>query len=328
MDARNKYILDALGVLAWHDAGYTGTGVHIASVENFQSAGDNAHERLTYLACKEVAPNAEYYYLPQARNGTEGKELSETAFHARLVGEVERNDISVWFGSRSTSRDPQLDKALDTVPRLTVLFSAGNTGDGGGSKFIDGNNVYGVGAVNISWSYSVGGVPAEGAEMMILPAFYSSESDAVDFAAPTDLYINDSRFDGTSCATPVLAGMCALINEFFIERTGYPLTRGKMYDFLFDNCVKIGGAARTKKSGWGMPILPPIESIDIQKYAGETTMFSDIQNHWAKDYIEKCARLGIVNGYEDGRFRPNEAISRAEVCTIIAKLADKMGVKK
>ena len=57
-------------------------------------------------------------------------------------------------------------------------------------------------------------------------------------------------------------------------------------------------------------------------------MFSDIQNHWAKDYIEKCARLGLVNGYDDGKFRPNEAISRAEVCTIIAKLVDKMGVKK
>ena len=281
-DNKNKYVLDALGVTAWHDAGYTGKGVHIASVEDFANAPKNAHASLTCLACKEVAPDAEYHYLPQSRNGAEGKTMSETEFLARLVGRVETENISVWFGSRSSTTDNQLDKALNTVPQLTAFFSAGNTGDRNGSTFINAKNIYGVGAVNVTWAHSILGVPSEGAHMTVVPSFYSSESDAVDFAAPTDIYVNGQQFDGTSCSTPVLAGMAALVNQLFIERTGKPLDRDAMYAFLFDNCYKISGKTHHPKSGWGMPILPPIDSIDFSKYTEADMYFPDIEKHWAE----------------------------------------------
>jgi fibronectin type 3 domain-containing protein len=40
--------------------------------------------------------------------------------------------------------------------------------------------------------------------------------------------------------------------------------------------------------------------------------------HWAWAYIEKAKELGLISGYADGSFRPNQYITRAEVAKIIA----------
>ncbi|MGF1675894.1 MAG: S-layer homology domain-containing protein, partial [Rivularia sp. (in: cyanobacteria)] len=40
--------------------------------------------------------------------------------------------------------------------------------------------------------------------------------------------------------------------------------------------------------------------------------FPDITNHWARPFIEALARRGILNGYPDGTFRPDNSVTRAE----------------
>ncbi|MGI5971860.1 MAG: S-layer homology domain-containing protein [Oscillospiraceae bacterium] len=45
--------------------------------------------------------------------------------------------------------------------------------------------------------------------------------------------------------------------------------------------------------------------------------FSDIQNHWAKDYIEDLAERGIVSGFEDGTVLPEKNITVAEALTLL-----------
>lgn len=45
--------------------------------------------------------------------------------------------------------------------------------------------------------------------------------------------------------------------------------------------------------------------------------FSDISGHWANEYINSAADKGWVNGYPDGTFRPNQAITRAEFVTLV-----------
>ncbi len=47
------------------------------------------------------------------------------------------------------------------------------------------------------------------------------------------------------------------------------------------------------------------------------TNFSDIENHWAKSYIEKVATYNAVSGYPDGSFKPNSTIKRIEFIAII-----------
>ena len=46
-------------------------------------------------------------------------------------------------------------------------------------------------------------------------------------------------------------------------------------------------------------------------FAG-TSDFCDIENHWAKDNIVKLSIDGVVNGYSDSTFRPNEKVTVAE----------------
>ncbi|MDV6377264.1 S-layer homology domain-containing protein [Sporosarcina sp. GW1-11] len=53
-----------------------------------------------------------------------------------------------------------------------------------------------------------------------------------------------------------------------------------------------------------------------------TVMFTDISNHWAKDVIELAAMKGIVGGYTDHTFRPNQSLTRAQATSIIVRALD------
>ncbi len=48
-----------------------------------------------------------------------------------------------------------------------------------------------------------------------------------------------------------------------------------------------------------------------------STRFSDIQNHWARAFIEALAQRKILNGYPNGTFRPDNSVTRAEFAAII-----------
>ena len=49
-----------------------------------------------------------------------------------------------------------------------------------------------------------------------------------------------------------------------------------------------------------------------------TASFTDVPvDKWFTPYVTELARLGSVKGYEDGTFRPNNTITRVEVCTIL-----------
>lgn len=47
--------------------------------------------------------------------------------------------------------------------------------------------------------------------------------------------------------------------------------------------------------------------------------FSDISGHWAREAIEKAAKLGFVNGYEDGTFHPQGLVNRSEFAVMLAR---------
>lgn len=51
----------------------------------------------------------------------------------------------------------------------------------------------------------------------------------------------------------------------------------------------------------------------------QLTAFSDTGNHWARKDLNKLAQLGLIKGYEDGSFRPNEAITRAELAALLSR---------
>ncbi len=49
----------------------------------------------------------------------------------------------------------------------------------------------------------------------------------------------------------------------------------------------------------------------------QRTNFGDSVGHWAEGYIVALVNVGIIDGYEDGTFRPDQTITRAEAAKIV-----------
>ncbi len=56
---------------------------------------------------------------------------------------------------------------------------------------------------------------------------------------------------------------------------------------------------------------------------GTPRTFGDIAGHWAEQYIERAAAKGWINGYEDGTFRPDQYITRAEAITLVNNILNR-----
>ena len=54
--------------------------------------------------------------------------------------------------------------------------------------------------------------------------------------------------------------------------------------------------------------------------SGRKSEFEDVQGHWAEGYIADFARLGYLKGYEDGSFRPDAEITRAEFAVVVNRI--------
>lgn len=61
-------------------------------------------------------------------------------------------------------------------------------------------------------------------------------------------------------------------------------------------------------------------AVSFFKHAGGASAnpFSDVPDSaWYAEFVKAAAELGLIDGYEDGTFRPNAPITRAEACTIV-----------
>ncbi len=45
--------------------------------------------------------------------------------------------------------------------------------------------------------------------------------------------------------------------------------------------------------------------------------FSDVNNHWARPFIESLAQAKIINGFPDGTFKPDRPVTRAEFAALV-----------
>ena len=52
--------------------------------------------------------------------------------------------------------------------------------------------------------------------------------------------------------------------------------------------------------------------------------FSDVSSHWAKDEISVAANHGWIKGYEDGSFKPDQKITRAETMTLVNRVLKRL----
>ena len=78
----------------------------------------------------------------------------------------------------------------------------------------------------------------------------------------------------------------------------------------------------------------PNEAITRAELAAMLAQFADIKSaansfndvsarHWASDEIAVCTKMGWINGYPDGSFRPDATITRAEMMAMINRALDR-----
>lgn len=70
-------------------------------------------------------------------------------------------------------------------------------------------------------------------------------------------------------------------------------------------------------------LLAVMMVFTIVPFVGAAPSFSDVpRNHWAYKAITEMAEKGIIVGYNDGKFRPNNLVTRAEFAKIMIAAAD------
>ncbi|MFR6448255.1 MAG: N-acetylmuramoyl-L-alanine amidase [Peptoniphilus grossensis] len=100
------------------------------------------------------------------------------------------------------------------------------------------------------------------------------------------------------------------------------------YDASRKNCPGHMGKNNWEKwKKFKEDIKKPIEwKIDLSKdseFGVNKVMEKDYKGHWAEKAIDEVKEAGIMKGYEDGSFKPDEKITRAEVAVIVSKLLKK-----
>lgn len=109
----------------------------------------------------------------------------------------------------------------------------------------------------------------------------------------------------------------------------------KLMDKAVDECKKdknTGNKVSSSGSGGGgsrggsvMITTPKTEEKENNANDSEisATAFSDVPgSHWGAGEIEELYDMGIINGYEDGSFRPDNKVTREEFVTMIIKATD------
>ncbi len=64
-------------------------------------------------------------------------------------------------------------------------------------------------------------------------------------------------------------------------------------------------------------VLSVILLVCVLALSGAAKEFTDMENHWSKTFVDYGVENGYINGYDDGTFRPDKTVTRAEFSKMI-----------
>lgn len=352
----NEKEFSACNIQQWHNLGYTGKGINVGNTEKAYpqsplfdgklhdeyekgysySKSANDHGNLTSHVIHQVAPDADIYLLNMGFN-QKNSVFSGTLPELTIPMILEKNITVISSSSWSPMSYKKANGMVRHLRDKTVFISAASND---GFEGLDG---YGV---TEDW-HSIGAVGIREVGNEIYIKGYSSRGKELDFVSFSGLciphfnndYTGHTIPEGTSFAAPLFAGMCALVQQFFLEKAGRTLDHFEMEKFIMDNLVDLGDVGWNENYGHGLFVLPDPRDIIVSHYTGSTIeppkveepiivppkegdkMFTDTKEHWAKDYIDFVSNKGLMQGVGDNKFEPNKPMTRAEVATVIARMS-------
>lgn len=255
-----------LGIDKWYDAGYTGKGIKVLSIERVSSAkkfpnviavngygdDDRGHGDRVMEQMIEIAPDATYITCSKQGNTSDYTPL--------YLDYILNNNVQLFTSSKlssvyklSPATENYMQKCIDNG--TTFFIGAGN---GGGTK---GKDIYPE--AKSDKYLTIGACKLDSG--CVSKEFYSCEGEELDYMA----LVGWNGESGSSYATNRFCAMCALVQQFFLENAGRTLIREELVNFINDNLIDLKKEGFDTQTGYGLFILPEIESIDISKYVKE-----------------------------------------------------------
>jgi hypothetical protein len=105
------------------------------------------------------------------------------------------------------------------------------------------------------------------------------------------------------------------IQGHWVERTADIFTKLRIIEGYADGTFKPD--ASIKRAEFAV-ILNRVFEIQGDNSSG--IVLNDIGGSWAKDAIQNLVATGVIHGYEDGTFRPNNTITREEMVVMISRI--------
>jgi len=68
--------------------------------------------------------------------------------------------------------------------------------------------------------------------------------------------------------------------------------------------------------------------FDVQGSGNTNAALKDVGNHWAKEAIKNLVEAGIISGYEDGTFKPDNTMTREEMVVLLSRILNLNNVPK
>ena len=225
-----------LGITKFHNKGYKGKGITIASRENIKSKHGNQVADIIFQIC----PDANIL-VKQDYQDPKKREKNIDIYTTSLF-------------SISDKYEKNIQAAIDFNKEGAFLCCAvGNDASSSCTGLSKYAHWISIGACNLD-------------KGKVSRVYYSSITDNIDYMSFTNLKTNKGLFTGTSCAAPCFASMLALVQGFFKEKIGRKLTHEELIEFIKEHTQDLDKEGFDEKTGFGIFILPDPDEIDVTKY--------------------------------------------------------------
>ena len=232
-------------------------------------------------------------------------------------------------------------KGKDTFTRSGYTFSSWNTqADGKGTSFkpddkvivdnIESNDLYAIWDKNSSGGHGGGG-------SITIPDDVPTGLNGKDHYAYVVGYPDGMVYPQKNITRAEVATIFFRLLED--ETREANMTKSNGYNDMKDGAWYTCAVSTLSKmgiiKGYEDGSFKPDASISRAEFAaiaarfdpdGDKTpaTFSDVSSHWAKDEISIAANHGWIKGYEDGSFKPDQKITRAETMTLVNRVLKRL----
>ena len=232
-------------------------------------------------------------------------------------------------------------KGKDTFTRSGYTFSSWNTkADGKGTSFkpddkvivdnINSNDLYAIWDKNSSGGHGGGGT-------VTIPDDVPTGLNGKDHYAYVVGYPDGMVYPQKNITRAEVATIFFRLLED--ETREANMTKSNSYNDMKDGAWYTCAVSTLSKmgiiKGYEDGSFKPDASISRAEFAaiaarfdpdGDKTpaTFSDVSSHWAKDEISIAANHGWIKGYEDGSFKPDQKITRAETMTLVNRVLKRL----